>query len=177
MGYEQHPPQAERAHSALIHAQSELAGIDEARAAAHVSAACSSEAFGATYLAAAASVINSALPGLTGDFVTDATAACVRLTRRTAEAQDEHPGSIVPSLDYAFTSFGVDLAALTPPAETATQVASLQSLVDDTVRKLDRLLSKHGNYPSDAVFKKLGTDLVALGDDLDAAVRAAGLDC
>jgi hypothetical protein len=176
------PPRAPlgpAAHSAIAKAQYDLAGIDETRAKAKVPAACSSEAFGAGYLAQAASLITTVVPGPTGEFTTDGNAACARLNRKLRGALDQQSDDVpdyVLLLDRAFTSFQLDVQALTPPADLTTQFASLQDVLDRAVQKLAALTISVDDA-SQSRLKKVSRELSALGEQLAAATTALGLDC
>jgi len=177
VGAEKHAPDAEATQSALALAQQETTALDAARAAAKLPAACSSQAFGTAYLTAAAALINQDVPAPTSDFVTAATPPCNRLAQRANDAQHVHPTDVLPSADYAFASFDLDLSRLTPPPAVATQFATLKSLSSGTLQRLDSLLLRYGDLLPKSVGKKVGREIKALAPQFVKATQAVGLTC
>lgn len=156
-----------------------FAAIDRARKKEHLPAACSSGAWGSGYFLPALATLVKGLT-LTGDFTTDANAACARLDKRTATAaknlNPDNPESAVSDLDQAFRAFQVDLQAIPAPPGPPPQYTSFRSVIDGAVKTLD-----HANAtvhtPDLSVLHRLSQQISTLAAPVTSGAAALGLNC
>jgi len=140
------------------------------------------DAFGAEHLTNAAALVAAErqvqLP--TGDFVTDANAACSRFVEDISDAGfPTDPVSyqlFVSTLRQAYELLGRDLEALPSPPGSEAQVAEFVDTIDEAVGALSQAASTTGSA-GDEDIAALQEELAGLGGDLSAQASALGLDC
>lgn len=167
----------------LNKAQTIYAAIDRAQKHDKLPAACSSPAFGAAYLAQVAALVRSGL-ALTGDFTTDANAACARVNKKRVSAAQDLDLTDQTSLEgyvgdvgQAFHAFQVDLQAIAPPPGPPVAYSNLRSIVDQAVQKIDQANATLTTGAGKRQLQTLGEQISALGPPLTAAASALGLTC
>jgi len=171
------------ASDAVRRAGVDLDAIDREATSADV-AACASGAFGRAYVEGLGLLITTEL-ALTGDFATDANAACARFSRSTNLAtQGLHPSDLqdpdtlsnyVGGFVDALTALREDFAAITPPRGQQQPVSSFEATLDQTIQQLGQAAPKLSSGPPsqvtpitdqlDAVTRSLTTDAAAFGVD------------
>ena len=138
---------------------------------------CRSGSFGRSYLMALGPLVQSAL-ALTGNFSTDATAACARFEHQAGQL---NPLDLLnPTAQAGFlTSFGQDLkalsrdfAAITPPAAHEQQYATFRAVIDQLVTTLNR-----ASNATSSQLSQIQTQLSSLSDQLGAAGTSLGIIC
>jgi len=159
------------------------ASIDRHQKKEKLPAACSSQAFGAAYMAQVGALVQADLP-LTGAFATDADAACSRLDQKISMSSSRvdltdlsSVTDLVGNLTAAFRAFQVDLQAIPPPGGSAAPYAAFQGLVDQAVQKLTLAQRELNTNASAAQLQSIGNQISILGDPLTAAAGGLGLTC
>lgn len=168
------------ANKLLSDLQGIYAALDRARRKEKLPAACSSAAFGSAYFAQAAPIVAREL-ALTGDFATDANAACTRLGTKVSAAEGRVDITDISSVQdlvtdayNSFLALQIDLRAITPPPAAAQPYAQVQQIVDKAVNDLHKAQS-----PSTSTrdFQRLSQELPSLADPITTAANAAGFSC
>ncbi len=162
-------------------ARGELDQIDASATALKVPE-CGSASWGRAYVEAAEAFVAAQLPMPTpgtGDFATDATAACGRFygTFASLPPNAEPPSdpaeyaAFLQMLEDAYEQLVVDLSALTPPAGSEGDYAEVVELVELAVESVDRA-DRDPNR-----LTELERPLGAIGAELRPRVRIVGFDC
>ena len=143
---------------------------------------CSSPAFGRTYVNQLASLVTSTL-ALTGNFTTDANAACLRFDTKAVQLEKTlNPSSsssihaYLARLQGPYQALQVDLAAVRPPAGSEQRFSTFQASITRAIQELesDSSALSSGN---ETQLRQLGTELNTLGDTVSQEARALGLTC
>jgi hypothetical protein len=169
---------------AVSHAGADLDAIDRDATRAGIPA-CASTAFGRAYVGRLGPLVATDL-ALTGDFVTDANAACARFGRSTNLAtQGLQPSDLrdpdtlsnyVGGYVDALTALRQDFAAISPPAAQQAPVTSFDAALDQTIRQLGQAepgLSSGRAAQVAPVTNQLG----AITRSLTAEAATFGVDC
>jgi hypothetical protein len=153
--------------------------IDRAQKKDKLPAACASQAWGATYFAPVAALIEASMP-LTGTFTTDMTAACTRLTTRAKAIPNvdvTDPSSVrdfITNYDNAFRALQVDAETITPPPGNPPDYVTFRKIIDQAVTKLDKASDPH---TTNSQLRTLGAQLTGLAQPITAAAAALGVNC
>jgi hypothetical protein len=167
------------ANKLMTELQGIVAAIGRAQKKDKLPAACSSQAFGASYFALVAAVIKANLP-LTGTFTTDLNAACARFVARvqTIPAVDVTDSSsvsdFITNFDQTFHALQVDAQTIAPPPENPPAYSTFRNVLDQAVKKLDKAAAP-GTSPSQ--LRALGPQLTSLGQPITDAAAALGVRC
>jgi hypothetical protein len=139
--------------------------------------ACRSASFGRAYVTALGPLVRSAL-ALTGNFSTDATAACARFEHQSGQL---NPLDLLdPTAQAGFlANFGQDLkglsrdfAAITPPAGHEQQFASFRAVIDQLVATLNQ-----ASTATSSQLPQIQTQLSSLSDQLGTVGTSLGITC
>jgi hypothetical protein len=166
---------------AVGEARRDLGAIDAAAKKVQLPG-CSSRSFGRAYLTQVQSLVASTL-ALTGDFTTDANAACRRFDTKAVQIQKAlNPRKIasvqayLEALEVEYRALQIDLAAVTPPAGSANQFATFQASIRQAISELSSAGSalRSGDQTQ---LGQLGRQLSALGGTVNQEAAGLGLTC
>jgi len=169
------------ANTAIRRARADLARIDSA-AKQRKLPGCASSSFGRGYVSQLPGLVTSTL-ALTGDFLTDANAACKRFDTKAVTLQAGlNPNSsssvqrYLGSLQTLYEALQVDLRAVTPPAGSSEKFAAFQASISKGIQELQSAGSalRSGNQTA---LRQLGPQLTALGTTVNQQASALGLTC
>ena len=139
--------------------------------------ACGSTSFGRAYIMALGPLVHSAL-ALTGNFTTDATAACARFENKTGQLNPldlldpaAQPGFLA-SFGQDVKALGRDFAAITPPAGHEQQFAAFRALIEQVATTLNQV-----SNATSSQLPQIQSQLSSLSDQLGAAGTSLGITC
>ncbi len=144
--------------------------------------ACTSAAFGRAYLGAVQAMVASTL-ALTGDFATDANAACRRFDTKAVQLQRGLNAKSASSLqtylkglEMQYEALGIDLAAVKPPPGQKQQYSTFVGSIHQAIGELTSAGSalSSGNQTKLA---QLGRALDSLGGTVNQEAKGLGLIC
>jgi hypothetical protein len=169
------------ATQALRAARADLARIDSAATQRKVPG-CSSLSFGRGYVGQLAALVRSALP-LTGDFLTDANAACRRFDTKAVPLQNglnpksaSSVQSYLRSLHTLYTALQIDLRALTPPAGSEQKFSAFLGSISTGIQELQAAGSAL-SAGDQTKLRQLGPQLTSLGTTVNREASGLGLTC
>ncbi len=173
--------EAEVSAEQLAVAQQALDEIDDDATALDVPA-CGSASWGRPYVEVASAFVATQLrmptPG-TGDFLTDASAACGRFYATFASIPPNSPAPSDPAeyaaflqmLEDAYDQLVVDLRALTPPPGSQADYDEVVKLIQLAAKSVDRASRDPRRLA------ELERPLGAIGAELGPRVRVLGFNC
>jgi len=169
------------ANDAIRRARADLTRIDSAAKQRRLPG-CASSSFGRAYVGQLAGLVTSTL-SLTGDFLTDADAACKRFdTKAVALQAGLNPNSsssvqrYLASLQTLYEALRIDLRAVTPPAGSAQKFAAFEASISKGIQELQSAGSALRSGDQTAL-RQLGPQLTALGTTVNDQASALGLTC
>ena len=115
---------------------------------------------------------------LTGNFSTDATAACSRFERTASQLNPfdlldpNAKAAFLMSFGQDVKALGRDFAAITPPAGHEQQFAEFRAVIDQLVTTLNQAANA-----TDSQLSQIQTQLSSLSDQLGAAGTSLGINC
>ncbi len=169
------------ASQAIRVARADLARIDSAAKQRKVPG-CASPSFGRAYVGQLGTLVTSTL-ALTGDFLTDANAACRRFDTKAVPLQNSlKPSSsssvqsYLGSLKVLYAALQIDLRAVKPPAGSEQKFSAFQASISKGIQELQAAGSALSSGDQTQL-RTLGPELTSLGTTVNREASALGLTC